>query len=217
MPVLPKSSLAPRLAVLALLLSFAPAAAEPDLPPGRDHEFRGDEEGRALTIQKEYQDAGRELAETHAEALRKPELQGPLQELSDALKAEMIRLAPEQKETIEKRYAVHAEMREIEKIEQPTEFDKERYQALLLDFTNTTEALDDLPKRAANTPGVLVQREKFRKVLVEVMTKMNPKVPDLMEQQQHSFADYQDLHDDLLKKHGAAPVPATSGSEAPKD
>lgn len=196
------------LAALWIAITAPCMAGEKPLPPGREHSFKGKEEERARKIQREFQDAGRELAETHAEALRKPELTGPLESLRSAMEAEMLRLAPDQKEAILRRYVVHREMTQLEKIEHPTVSQKERFKALLLDFTNLTEALGDLPDQAAQAPRVLEEREKFHKVLLAVMTKINPKVPELMQQQKKSIADYSELEQELLRKHTAPKPPA---------
>src|SRR5207253_4506804 len=56
-------------------------AADKPLPQGRDRRFEGKEAAHAERIQKDFQDAGRELAETHARALREKELQPPLERL----------------------------------------------------------------------------------------------------------------------------------------
>jgi hypothetical protein len=192
-----------RSVIRALFLAAAlagRAAAEDPLPPGRDHHFEGDEEGRALSVQRSFQEAGTALAETHAEALRREKLQGPLEELRRAMEQAMIRLQPEKKGEILRRYEIHRQMNELEKIEQPTVLHKEQYQALLLDFTNLSESLDDLPDRAAKEPDVLKEREKFHERLLAVMTEINPRVPELMKQQKTSVAQYQELEKDLLKK-----------------
>lgn len=206
-----------RLAVLALLLAAAaPAAAkEPTpLPEGREHTFSKEEEGRALTIQRQFQEAGRELAETHAEALRKPELKAPLESLRKAMEEEMIRRAPEKKGQILRRYAAYREMQEIEKIQSPTPLDKERYQALQLEFTNLSEGLGELPDEAAKAPAVMKERERFHQKLLAVMTKIDPKTPELLKQQQKSAGDYSELTQDLLKKH-LAPKPLVPAAPAP--
>ena len=204
--------------ILIILLIAAPlagaASADEPLPPGRDHQFEGREAERATRIQKEFQDAGRELAETHAEALRREELQAPLQKLSDAMKAEMIRIAPEQKNEIEHRYAVHREIVLMEKaVTQPTEQDRAKFSELVLQYNNLTESLDDLPKRAANAPALKEEREKFHKELLAVMTRINPKVPSLMEQQQKSISEYHEFSAELMSRHGAA-APAAQRDDA---
>src|SRR2546423_8245115 len=117
----------------------------------------------------------------------------------------MIGLEPEKKRQVLRRYAVHREMIETEKIDPPTAPDKERYQALLLEFTNLSEGLGDLPKRAAEEPDVKAERGKFHSALLAVMTRLDPKVPALMEQQQQSIAEYGDLESELLRKSGGAP------------
>ncbi|MGH7820762.1 MAG: hypothetical protein ACREQ9_13415 [Candidatus Binatia bacterium] len=202
------------------------AAKEPTpLPEGRERSFTKQEEERALTIQRQFQDAGRALAETHAAALRKPELERPLESLRRAMETEMIRRAPEKKDQILRRYAVHREMRVLEKNEQPTALDKERYQALLLEFTNLSEGLGELPDEAAKAPALAKEREKFHKALVEVMTKIDPKTPEHMKQQQKSAADYTEFSQELMSKQtapkplapeGAAAAAATPAATAPK-
>ena len=193
--------------LFAALVPGATAAADKPPPAGRDHRFDGKEGERAERIQKEFQDAGRELAETHARALREPELQPALERLRQSMEKAMIRLEPQKKDQILRRYAVHREMIGIEKIEAPSQLDKERYQSLLLDFTNLSEALGDLPKRAAEEADVKAERAKFHTALLGVMTRLDPKVPELMQQQKKSVAEYGDLESELLKKHGAVAPP----------
>ena len=193
------------LALVAFAATALPAE-EPDLSPGRDYEFEGDEAERAMAIQKQFQDAGTELAETHAEAVKHEELQKPLQELSDAMKAEMLRLAPERKAEIERRYEVHRTISRLGRIEQPTDRDREEFEAAILEYSNLTEALDDLPKRAAKAPSMRRAREKFEAELLAVMTRINPRVPDLMKQQQTSVAEYNDLTIELMRRRGGVPV-----------
>ena len=197
--LLPVAALSAILAILAI--SAGTARAKDPEPSGRDYQFEGKEESRAIEIQKGFQDAGKELAETHAEALRRDKLQGPLEDLRKAMEKAMLRLEPEKKEQVLRRYEIDREMDQLEEIEKPTELDKEKYQALLLDFTNLTEGLGDLPKQAAKEPDVLEEREKFHKKLLAVMTEINPKVPDLMKQQQTSIGEYKELEQELLKKH----------------
>jgi hypothetical protein len=203
------------ISALFLVALAGGAAAEDPLPSGRDYNFEGDEEGRALTVQRSFQEAGTALAETHAEALRRDKLQGPLEELRHAMEQAMIRISPEKKGEILRRYEIHRQMQTLEKIAQPTAFDKEQYQALLLDFTNLTESLDDLPARAAKQPDVLKEREKFHEKLLEVMTEINPRVPELMKQQKTSIAQYNELEKDLLKKHLGPKPPAAPMQSRP--
>lgn len=192
---------------------FVAAAEKTPLPEGRDRSFTKQEEERALTIQHEFQDAGRALAETHAEALRRPELQAPLEALRKAMEEEMIRRAPDKKAQILRRYAVHREMQELEKIEHPTKQDKDRYQALLLEFTNLTETLGDLPDQAAKSPALTPAKEKFHRSLLEVMTKIDPKTPQRMQQQKKSVAEYDEFTEQLLKK-ATAPKPVAPPAAA---
>ncbi|MEA2625585.1 MAG: hypothetical protein QOD06_1630 [Candidatus Binatota bacterium] len=201
---------------MLLLLAFARRvpAAEPTPPPGRDYNFEGDEEGRALTVQRSFQEAGTALAETHAEALRRDKLQRPLEELRGAMEQAMIRIEPEKKGEILRRYEIHRQMKKLEKIEKPSALDKEQYQALLLDFTNLSESLGDLPERAAKEPDVLKEREKFHTKLLQVMTEINPRVPELMKQQKTSIAQYNELEKDLLKKHVGPKPPAAAPAQS---
>lgn len=204
---------APLMFAFVLVLAATVAAADPPLPEGRERSFTKEEEERALTIQRQFQEAGLKVAETHAEALRRPELKDPLESLRKAMEKEMIRLAPEKKTEILRRYAAHREMQEIEKIESPTPLDKERYQALLLEFTNLSEALGELPQEAAKSPALVHERETFHQALLAVMTKIEPKVPELMKQQQKSAADYDEFSQELLRKH-LAPKPLAPGANA---
>ena len=189
-------------ALAGLLCASASVAAEPELPPGRDREFGKGEDERAYGIQRAYQEAGREIGETHAEALRQPELREPIEEYRRVIQAEMIRLEPSKQEAIIRRHEVHEEMQELGKTENPTEEDKRRFQELGVEYSNLTETLDDLPKRVAKTPKVREASEKFRKEILAVMTKLNPKIPELMEQQREALSDYTELERELLMKHG---------------
>lgn len=214
-PIVRRSTLLLLSLAAAGLLTVASHAREP-VPAGRERQFHGDEAERATKIQKEFQDAGTELAETHAEAVRREELQKPLQELSDAMKAQMIRLAPEQKGEIERQYVVHREIVRLGKIEHPTEADKEQFSATVLEYNNLTEALGDLPKRAAAAPEMRPAREKFQKQLLAVMVRINPKVPVLMKQQRKSITDYNELTTELIRQHGGAPIQLVPTPELPR-
>lgn len=150
-------------------------------------------------VRTQLQSIEQTLNKARDAALEKKALQKKRTAYINAQKTQMLHIAPDQAEDINRRFQLYEELVAMNSSEKDEDLDIKERQNKLKEFRQLDKSLREIYKKASSKKEVIQKRRSFQKRLIEGMKQENEDVEELLQKRKKLLAQYRQLRVQIQK------------------
>lgn len=188
-------------ATLALSL-FASVPALAQMQQQNQGQSQGEDpvQEKLQALQSNLQSLNNDIAEVQNEANKAPEIRKALQNYSEVLTAEMIKIDPDNKTLIQERQATYEQILEINNSTEMSAEKESRLQELGQKFNAVRQQLGQTEAQANQTDAASAAMEVYSEKVLSKMTEIDPEINEKIEQREAMSQEFRQLRNAIIQQ-----------------